>query len=343
MKKELKSLCIVTALILSGGSLPVSAESDIVTYADVLLQIREKQLEKKQYTYTPIRPSENHQYYNYTDLDEFIGIAVLSQTGLEGVRKHTDYAAPLAQYRKSLSQTEFAYQSVELILPENLTAESIICCDSTDSNTVRELYLDPDITILGTVNCHTHEKNIVIDPSTFYLKPADNAAFQTGDIIKGDSYQLHVDAVEENHIVCWCDSADYYTSDSDAEKQGAEALCEVLEARSDIEYAWLMGESWMGWERTDATISVIPIEHNSTGDADGDCDIDLQDASAVLKQYNVTDILSEDGFMTDEQIAAADVDGDSAVTPKDASCIQIFINFADILEEPKTWAEIIKK
>ena len=79
------------------------------------------------------------------------------------------------------------------------------------------------------------------------------------------------------------------------------------------------------------------------GDADGDGKITLQDASAILKQYNLTDILGEDGFMTDEEITAADVDGDSAVTPKDASYIQKYINFADILEEPKTWAEIVKK
>ena len=81
----------------------------------------------------------------------------------------------------------------------------------------------------------------------------------------------------------------------------------------------------------------------TAGDADGDGSITLQDASAILKQYNLTDILGEDGFMTDEQIAAADVDGDGAVTPKDASYIQKYINFAVILEEPKTWAEIIKK
>ena len=37
------------------------------------------------------------------------------------------------------------------------------------------------------------------------------------------------------------------------------------------------------------------------------------------------------------------VRSDGAVTPKDASYIQKYINFADILEEPKTWAEIIKK
>ena len=79
------------------------------------------------------------------------------------------------------------------------------------------------------------------------------------------------------------------------------------------------------------------------GDGDSDGTITLQDASAVLKQYNLTDILGEDGFMTAEEIAAADVDGDGAVTPKDASLIQQYINFADILEEPKTWEELIKK
>ena len=79
------------------------------------------------------------------------------------------------------------------------------------------------------------------------------------------------------------------------------------------------------------------------GDADGDGIITLKDATAAMKQYNQTEILGEDGFMTAQQIENADLDGDGAVTAKDATYIQKYVNFNVVLEEPKTWEELIKK
>ena len=58
----------------------------------------------------------------------------------------------------------------------------------------------------------------------------------------------------------------------------------------------------------------------------------------VIKPYETTAAI-------DDQNGIEPMTGDAAgaVTQKDASYIQKYINFAEILEEPKTWAEIIKK
>ena len=98
----------------------------------------------------------------------------------------------------------------------------------------------------------------------------------------------------------------------------------------------------VGSETFHTAALLLPV-NGRIGDADGDGKITLTDAVNVLKQYNLTEVLGENGLLTAEQITAADIDGDGAVTAKDASYIQKYINFADILEEPKTWTEIIGK
>jgi len=81
----------------------------------------------------------------------------------------------------------------------------------------------------------------------------------------------------------------------------------------------------------------------AVGDADSDGQVTLKDAMAVQKHYNLTEVLGEDGILTDEQIAAADVNADGKTDTKDAMCIMKFCHFRDMLEEPKTWAEITGK
>ena len=85
----------------------------------------------------------------------------------------------------------------------------------------------------------------------------------------------------------------------------------------------------------------ILYQKKCPGDADGDGSVTLKDATAAMKQYNQTEILGEDGFMSAQQIENADLDGDGAVTAKDATYIQKYVNFNVVLEEPKTWEEII--
>ena len=120
-------------------------------------------------------------------------------------------------------------------------------------------------------------------------------------------------------------------------------LCSRLNDLDSIEAAVLNGYvdesgSYDGYAGLKLVRSELTI-----GDADGDGIITLKDATAAMKQYNQTEILGEDGFMTAQQIENADLDGDGAVTAKDATLIQKYYNFADILEEPKTWEELIKK
>ena len=79
------------------------------------------------------------------------------------------------------------------------------------------------------------------------------------------------------------------------------------------------------------------------GDADSDGQVTLKDVMAVLKHYNLTEVLGEEGILTDEQIAAADVNSDGKTDTEDAVCIMKFCHFRDTLEEPKTWAEITGK
>ena len=94
-------------------------------------------------------------------------------------------------------------------------------------------------------------------------------------------------------------------------------------------------------ETTTTETASQPVVPALSGDADGDGSVTLKDATAAMKQYNQTEILGEDGFMTAQQIENADLDGDGAVTAKDATYIQKYVNFNVVLEEPKTWEEII--
>ncbi len=74
-----------------------------------------------------------------------------------------------------------------------------------------------------------------------------------------------------------------------------------------------------GFENASVTSGTSITGSVLKGDVDGDGEIDIQDATLVMK--NVVELES----FTSMQFLAADVDGDGVITIKDATCIQKYV------------------
>ena len=99
------------------------------------------------------------------------------------------------------------------------------------------------------------------------------------------------------------------------------ALCEKLEAREDIAFAWLAGTVTGDLPASDIQyITIAPLTQTAivTGDVNQNGTVDTVDAIIALQEYNTVSVMGGDSALTFNQSRAADLDGDGSITAMDA-------------------------
>lgn len=98
----------------------------------------------------------------------------------------------------------------------------------------------------------------------------------------------------------------------------AAALCEKIEARDDVSFAWLVGDyrgSDDEWNNEECWIRFIPFQHYGSGDLDQNGRLSISDA-ILLTRYTAENL---DEPLKEEAIAEADINGDGFIDALDLS------------------------
>ena len=119
------------------------------------------------------------------------------------------------------------------------------------------------------------------------------------------------------------------------------ALCEALEAREDIAFAWPEGFITANTPLSAIThISVTPLTL-LTGDPNGDDMITADDARVALQAYVNQTVMQTDSGLTALQLSAVDVNADNALTAEDANWILHYYVHNTVLGVETDWSQIL--
>lgn len=126
------------------------------------------------------------------------------------------------------------------------------------------------------------------------------------------------------------------------------ALCEKLEARDDIAYAWIVpvyledmmcNEGDYGYS-VKAFAEIISADNRAyqLGDVDMNGYVNAEDANMVLCEYLVTEVMEMPATFTEEQVALGNVYHPDKVNEKldtmDANYILVYFLIHDVMEDP---------
>ena len=353
MKKILSISCAV--LILLSSVMTVHAAADSYNEAEKILQELCESTENSG-RYIPIKDPEIRDYYPtyvaYWEYDSFSSFAVLSDTGADALKKYQVGVTTLSSFKETILSAEFstAVELPPIILPDGCQAadDDIFLIEKSEQpdELLRELLQNPQITVLGAVIEHWAERGHLPGHS-FVLKMHEGFEVKEGDIIEGDNYKLEVDAIGTDHVSCKTIThfPGYPETDSDADHIAyIKAFSEVLEARDDIDTAWVAGEHLgvidYGELKKIKVTPLLPLK----GDVDGDGKVTAYDATLALTAFSEKTAGYVDGerTLTPAQEQIADVDGDGELTAFDASMILTYFNMKyNGGYDDLTWADVL--
>ena len=207
----------------------------------------------------------------------------------------------------SIGDDELHLTMEDVKIPDALSGETLFVLSAAQDDMKQFLLDHPDAEPVGILVSHIRQRSYYNTMTFFWLEPAEGKTIDAAALEK--EYGIYYVAGD------WCAATNSL--------EEAAALCEKLEAREDIKFAWLSGTRLRMLQGSDfAGMEILPlIDSYLAGDADGNGSVDLGDALTALQAYSDTELMKQPNPLTAAQFIAADMDGDGKVTIEDALTI----------------------
>lgn len=277
-------------------------------------------------TYTPIRPAEDN-YVNYYSFDIYDELVVLCEDAALTEAESFEIAGSTFSLEKpdtyKVNYLGYEYQDAEFdfVIPAELEmyADDLYILSGVsvaNSDCYTQILSDERFDVLGVVVVHYQRKasyrdgwaaELVIEAEDGY--EIDYAALNT------EEYGFTVPVENDEGEITG------YMAATPGTVAEAIALCEKLEAREDIAFAWPAGSVTGDLPGTDVqymTIEPMTKTEIVPGDVDRSGTVDTVDAIMALQEYTAVSVMGGSAALTFTQNRSADMDGDSTVTTMDA-------------------------
>jgi len=323
--KKMRIVSLMLAAMLSASglvSVAFAADESSFTATDVRRTVMEKcaVFDSRGEVSVPCKPADGD-IVGYRTRDNYEGIACRC-TDPEQIKPDADGNVTVQTYDEYLkarnSSYEYAFdeETMPLNLPEGVNRETLYILNGKSYDAVMDFCTEnPALEPVGILTAH------VMNPE--YYGGTDWPLILEGT---PDAEALYT---EEYHYMKHL-SDGWYPTDKETGKpvdlklEDAAALCEKLEARDDISFAWVRGLAHaIDYPSSIRSFTVMPVEHQEflSGDVNGNDTVELADALTALQAYSDTDLMKQPNPLTASQFIAADMDGDGKVTLEDALAI----------------------
>lgn len=312
---------LTAAALLGQSALQVSAMNE-----DQLIDILATDSLQSEVVYTPIRPAQDNSVNDYS-FDIYSGLVVLCTDPLlkeaqtfEVAGTTVSMSAPDAYKEHFLG--EFHELNPEFIIPAgmNVTADDLYVLSGIPAEKadviIPRILNDERFEVQGLFSVHYQRKAYYRENSgtELVITPADGCTIDY-NALNTEEYGYTVSITENagEHMS--------FLAGAPSTLEEALALCEKLEAREDIAFAWLAGTVTGDLPASDIQyITIAPLTQTAivTGDVNQNGTVDTVDAIIALQEYNTVSVMGGDSALTFNQSRAADLDGDGSITAMDA-------------------------
>ena len=331
--KKMRIVSLMLAAMLSASglvSVAFAADESSFTATDVRRTVMEKcaVFDSRGEVSVPCKPADGD-IVGYRTRDNYEGIACRC-TEPDKIKPDANEKVTVQSYDKYLksrnSSYEYAFdeETMPLNLIDGVTRETLYIVSGKSYDAVMDFCAEnPALEPVGILTAH------VMNPEYYY--GTDAAPLR---IDAADGYEIDANALNTADYHYIQNLNGWYPTDKETGKtvelklEDAAALCEKLEARDDISFAWVRGlANAIDYPSSIRSFTVMPVVHQDylSGDADGNGKVDLDDAITALQAYTAVNLMKQENPLTAAQFIAADTDGDGVVYIEDAlGILQIY-------------------
>lgn len=202
--------------------------------------------------------------------------------------------------------------------------------EEEQSRIVQSVLDNPKLELLGVLQTDWYIKGYYDEMNTgLYIVPEEGFEISSDDLNTEAYHYLNYEPKLSDYQLSYIrdlpDNTGYATITKDnMEFEEVTALCDALEAREDIAYAWIapvyLNDKLSNPGDYGYSIKLFEANTPEIGDLSGDGEIAADDAQIALKAY-VNVLAGKGDGLTEVQRKAADIDGDGEVTSSDAQII----------------------